>query len=99
MINYEQVSMDIIINAGVAKSNAMFAIRKIKEKNWKEVEQLLLEGKNALTKALQTHFEIIQKESQGQKLEFKLLLMHAEDQLMNAQTCLDLVEELMLLFK
>lgn len=47
----------------------------------------MLEGHHA-------HSGLIQNEANGKKLEFSLIIMHAEDQLMSAETIKDLAIEL-----
>ncbi|ATX71232.1 PTS lactose/cellobiose transporter subunit IIA [Spiroplasma clarkii] len=99
MLDYEKISMEIIINSGVAKSNAIQALKETKVKEFEKANALLKEAKEHLIVASKEHFEIIQKEALGEKIEFKLLLMHAEDQMLNAQTTVDLAEAVIDLFK
>ena len=47
----------------------------------------MLEGHHA-------HSGLIQNEASGKKLEFSLIIMHAEDQLMSAETIKDIAIEL-----
>ena len=52
-----------------------------------EAKGFLLEGHHA-------HSGLIQNEASGKKLEFSLIIMHAEDQLMSAETIKDIAIEL-----
>ncbi|MDQ7863456.1 PTS lactose/cellobiose transporter subunit IIA [Peribacillus frigoritolerans] len=45
------------------------------------------------------HSGLIQQEASGQKVEFSLLLMHAEDQMMSAETINDLVAEMIRMYR
>ncbi|HRM20099.1 MAG TPA: PTS lactose/cellobiose transporter subunit IIA, partial [Trichococcus flocculiformis] len=45
------------------------------------------------------HASLIQKEAAGEKVEFSLIIMHAEDQMMAAETTKLLIEEMIEMFK
>ena len=46
-----------------------------------------------------SHASLIQKEAPGEKLEFSLIIMHAEDQMMAAEPTKLLIEEMIEMFK
>ena len=75
MDNLELVSFQIISAVGVAKSSYIeLAKAKIKE------------GDQEFVKGHEAHAGLIQKEANGEKVVLNILLMHAEDQLMSAET-------------
>ena len=45
------------------------------------------------------HFQLVQKEAQGEKVEISMLFMHSEDHLMSTLTMKELVIELLDIFK
>lgn len=94
MNELELVAFEIISNVGMAKSLAMEAIREARNWNFEEAEKKIDEAKVFLLEGHHAHFDLIQDEANGKKLEFSLIIMHAEDQLMSAETIKDLAIEL-----
>ena len=71
---------------GTAKSMYIEAIQEAKSGNFEKAESLIDEGQKIFVDGHKAHASWIQKEASGEKVEFSLLLMHAEDQLMSAET-------------
>lgn len=94
MNELELVAFEIISNVGMAKSLSMEAIRKAREGNFKEAEKKVREAKGFLLEGHHAHSGLIQDEASGKKLEFSLIIMNAEDQLMSAETIKDIAIEL-----
>ena len=94
MSDIELVAFEIISNVGMAKSLAMEAIREARNGNFEEAEKKLNDAKVFLLEGHHAHFGLIQDEANGKKLEFSLIIMHAEDQLMSAETIKDIAIEL-----
>lgn len=85
MEGLELIAFQIISHAGQAKMLCMKAIDLAEENCFDEAEKTLKEVDEYLKKAHQTHFQLIQDEANGQKADFSLILMHAEDQLMTVE--------------
>ncbi len=94
MSDIELVAFEIISNVGMAKSLAMEAIREARNGNFEEAEKKINDAKSFLLEGHHAHFGLIQDEANGKKLEFSLIIMHAEDQLMSAETIKDIAIEL-----
>lgn len=94
MNEMELVAFEIISNVGMAKSLAMEAIREARSGNFEEAEKKIDEAKVFLLEGHHVHLGLIQNEANGKKLEFSLIIMHAEDQLISAETIKDLAIEL-----
>lgn len=94
MDELELVAFEIISNVGMAKSLAMEAIREARAGNFDEAEKKVSEAKGFLLEGHHAHSGLIQNEANGKKLEFSLIIMHAEDQLMSAETIKDIAIEL-----
>ena len=94
MNELELVAFEIISNVGMGKSLAMEAIREGRQGNYELAEQKLEEAKQFLLQGHHAHAGLIQKEAAGEKLEFSLIIMHAEDQLISAETIKDIAIEL-----
>ncbi|WP_031542721.1 PTS lactose/cellobiose transporter subunit IIA [Mesoplasma photuris] len=93
MLNYEKIAFGIISSAGSAKSYAFEAISEAEDGNYDQANKLIELGREDIIKAEQVHMETISFEAQGNKLEFSILLMHAEDQMMSAQMLLEMAEK------
>lgn len=58
----------------------------------------MADGVKVFVEAHHAHASLIQKEAAGEKSEFSLLLMHAEDQLMTTETLKIVAEEFIELY-
>ena len=90
---------EIISNVGMAKSLAIEALRAVRSDNYAEGEERLAEAAKYLTEGHHAHTSLIQKEAAGEKTEFSLMLMHAEDQMMSAEVIKSLAEEMIEMYK
>ena len=97
MEDLELLSFNIISAVGTAKSRyvqAMYLAEKVDEARAK-----IKEGEESFVKGHEAHASLIQKEACGEKTVPTILLMHAEDQLMNAETTKIMAEEIIKLSK
>ena len=92
MEGLELIAFEIISNVGMAKSLAIEALRAVRSDNYAEGEERLAEAAKYLTEGHPAHTSLIQKEAAGEKTEFSLMLMHAEDQMMSSETILSVVK-------
>ncbi|KIP21023.1 Oligo-beta-mannoside-specific phosphotransferase enzyme IIA component [Anoxybacillus ayderensis] len=95
----EQISFQLILHSGSARSKIIEAIRKYRQGSSEEAERLLNDAEKDLGQAHHIHFQMIQSEASGQQTEFSLLMIHAEDHLMSTLTMKELVKEILDLFK
>ncbi|WP_232827972.1 PTS lactose/cellobiose transporter subunit IIA [Paraliobacillus sp. X-1268] len=86
--------MGIIVNGGNARSNAMRAIAAAKQEKFEEANQFMELASEDLNKAHRIQTDLIQAEARGDKAEISLLMIHAQDHLMNAMTVKDLATEM-----
>lgn len=93
------VAFNIISNVGTAKSLVMEALYAAKERNFELSEKKLKESEQYFIESHKTHTSLIQKEANGEQLQFSLILMHSEDQLMSAETISVLVKEMIEIYK
>ena len=61
-------------------------IHKAEEGEYEEAKKLIEEGNEHYAEGHKAHVEMIQKEASGESVETCLLLIHAEDQMMSAET-------------
>lgn len=95
----EQINFMLILHSGNARSKIIQSLRAYREGNVAEADSLLVQAEDDLKVAHEIHFKMIQQEASGEKVEFALLLMHAEDHLMSTLSMKELVKELLELFK
>ncbi len=98
-MDLEEISFHIILSGGNARSLAMEAMNHAKMGEFDLAEQKIEEANEEMTKAHRFQTELIQGEAQGEKIEIRLLLIHAQDHLMNAITVIDLAKEIIELHK
>lgn len=95
----EAVAFELISNVGEARSLLMEALMLSREEDFEIADKKVTDASKLLSIAHHSHFGLIQKEASGEQLQFSLILMHAEDQLMTTETLKMLVEELILTHK
>ncbi|WP_342268477.1 PTS lactose/cellobiose transporter subunit IIA [Spiroplasma endosymbiont of Aspidapion aeneum] len=98
-ILWDEISMTIISNAGAAKSNSIMAISCMEENKFEEADKLLAEADKYMIIAEKAHMDIIVQEAQGVKHDFKVLFMHAEDQMLTTQVLLIMAQKFYNLYK
>jgi PTS system cellobiose-specific IIA component len=90
----EQIVMELVVNGGDARSKAMQAIRAAKKSDMALAKQKINEANEALNKAHEIQTCLIQNEAAGDHVQVTLLMVHAQDHLMNAMTIRDLASEM-----
>lgn len=86
MEGLELTSFQIISAVGMARSTFIEAVQEARNGNVESANQKIKEGEQFFTKAHAAHADLIQQEAGGNPVQPNLLLMHAEDQLMSAET-------------
>ena len=81
----EMICFQLITSVGNARSLFIEAIREAKKGEYKKAQELMEEGSKSLKEGHSVHFELLQKEAEGQSEPIPLLLIHAEDQMMSAE--------------
>lgn len=99
MEDMELLCFKIISAVGEAKSDYISALEAAKKGEYEKAEEAMKHGDACYVNGHKQHAELITKEANGEKTEVCLLLMHAEDQLMAAETIKLLAAELIELYK
>ena len=86
MEDLELICFKIISSVGEAKSDYIMAMEEAELGNFEKANKLIEEGEKVFLKGHLAHSELITNEASGKSLNINLLLMHAEDQLMSAET-------------
>ena len=95
--NNEQIAFQLILHSGNAKSLLMEAMYKARDGEFEEARRKVNEAKAELRLAHHSQTSLIQSEAGGQQYKINILLVHAQDHLMNTLTTRDLVEEIIYL--
>ncbi len=96
MTNLEQHSMMIVTFAGVAKSAALEAIDLAEQGlDYKEKFQ---EAEDNLKLAGEEHFKVLAL-SANEEIKIDVLFIHAEDQMLNAETTLLLAKKIVKIYE
>lgn len=90
---YEQIIFNVISNAGGARSDALNAMTLARKGQLAEAEKKLADARKSISKAHQIQTDLLQKEVNGVHTPVTLIMVHAQDHLMNAITVIDLVTE------
>ena len=98
-MNIEEQIMQIILFSGNAKNTAFEAIQAAKEKDHEQAKECIEKANQELINAHRVQTTLIQSEIRGEKIEITLLLIHAQDHLMNAITFKDLAIEFVDLYE
>ncbi len=100
----EMAIFGIISSAGMAKSTYITAITLAKNGNISGARAEIIKGREVKAIAQENHLELMQREAQSitdAKDDFKisLLLVHAEDQMMGAETIEIMAKEIIDLYE
>lgn len=90
----ENIIMELIIHAGHSRSCSMEALRAARQHDWEQAEKYLQEAKESAKQAHLIQTELIGEDEGTGKIKVTLIVVHAQDHLMNAILCKDLVEEI-----
>lgn len=80
------ICFELICNVGDARSSFIQAIQEAKNGNYEAAEALIKAGEESFAKGHEVHGKLVQKEAAGESTQVSLLLVHAEDQMMSAET-------------
>lgn len=95
----EKICFQIISYTGEAKSDYIEAMGAAREYDFEKAERLMKEGMAVFVEGHKVHGQLIQKEAAGDNVQLSLLLMHAEDQLLGAETLKVIADELIAVYK
>ncbi|MGL4388701.1 MAG: PTS lactose/cellobiose transporter subunit IIA [Brevinema sp.] len=98
MINerFEEIVMGLVGFAGEGRSLAIEALRCARKGDYEQADTMIAASNEALLEAHHIQTELIQNEINGDAMTISLLMVHAQDHLMNALLAKELVEELIL---
>ena len=89
----------IITYVGTARSCFINAIQCAKKGDFQEADALISQGDEAYTQGHHIHADLLTLDANGKLEHGGLILMHAEDQIMSAETFRVLAEEFIDVYK
>ena len=95
----EQICFQIIAFSGEAFSKMMEAMKVCRTGDYEKADEVMEEASDLLHQAHNAHTNLLVNEAQGKKVEFSVLLGHAQDNLMNTMLTKTLMEEMMSMYK
>lgn len=91
--------MGLIVHSGNTKSECMEAIQLAKKGQIQEAKEKIQLANDSLIEAHHSQTALLSQEARGEKVEVSMLLIHAQDHLMNAITFRDLAIEMIELYE
>lgn len=98
MESIEVISCQLIAASGGAKSSYIEAIEAAKEHDFEKAQALIKEGDEIYLQGHSAHAKLIQM-SANEQLDIPLLLIHAEDQMMNCELMKIFAEQMIYLIQ
>lgn len=99
MDNQEHIVFQMILHGGNGRSSAMEAIAAAKQAEFTKAKEKLQEAADAINQAHKLQSSLIQAEVREEPTKVSLLMVHAQDHLMNAITVKDLAAEFVSLYE
>lgn len=95
----ELMIMELVVNAGEGRSFAMEALKAARTGDFEKAGELVKKSEQSIQNAHKSQIDIISKEAAGQPFPMSLLMVHAQDHVMNAMTVLDMAKEMIQMYK
>lgn len=89
-----EVAFEIIANVGTARGMYIEAVQEAKAGNFDRARELMAEGKQIFVEGHHAHADVLTMQANGIRLPSNIYLMHAEDQLMAADSFETIASEL-----
>lgn len=95
----EQIAFTIISSAGDAQSTMLAALQAARSGDFQQAEDTMKASEKLLLTAHKAQTGLIAKEAGGEKSEYSILMVHAQDHLMNAMLSKLLIKEMIQLYR
>lgn len=93
-MDLEEQVMTLIVSAGSCRSMLMEAMRHSRRGEFEQAEQLVEQARGALHAAHAVQTKLIETDAGEGKLPVHIVMVHAQDHVMNAVLLMDLAEEM-----
>lgn len=91
----ERISFQMISNAGEARNIIYEALDLIRDREYKEAENRIKEAEELILRAHESHARLVKEEAKGNTITPELLLVHAMDILLVAESERDITKKIM----
>lgn len=95
----EELIISLIVTAGESKSCAMEAIQAARDGRWESAAAFLHQSDEAARHCHQTQTQLIGEDEGSGRTPVSLIMVHAQDHIMNAQLCREMAEEIVSLYR
>ncbi len=99
MIALEEAVMEIIVNAGQSRSLCFEALHAARRGNLDEAKSLLREADGYARRAHKMQTKLIEQDAGEARQPMTLIMVHAQDHLMNSLLARELSEEIIHLYQ
>ncbi|MFB4540156.1 PTS lactose/cellobiose transporter subunit IIA [Enterobacter hormaechei subsp. steigerwaltii] len=99
MIALEEAVMEIIVNAGQSRSLCFEALHAARQGNLDEAKSLLREADGYARQAHKMQTKLIEQDAGKARQPMTLIMVHAQDHLMNSLLARELSEEIIHLYQ
>ncbi|KTI90041.1 molecular chaperone TorD [Enterobacter hormaechei subsp. hoffmannii] len=99
MIALEEAVMEIIVNAGQSRSLCFEALHSARQGNLDEAKSLLREADGYARQAHKMQTKLIEQDAGEARQPMTLIMVHAQDHLMNSLLARELSEEIIHLYQ
>ena len=99
MIALEEAVMEIIVNAGQSRSLCFEALHAARQGNLDEAKSLLREADGYARQAHKVQTKLIEQDAGEARQPMTLIMVHAQDHLMNSLLARELSEEIIHLYQ
>ncbi|GEL09164.1 PTS cellobiose transporter subunit IIA [Salisediminibacterium halotolerans] len=90
----QTVAFQIILHSGSARTSIQEAFTQMRNGEYREAEKKLEEANEEIVAAHKSQTELLQKYSHGETITVEIIMVHAQDHLMNVMTLKDMAEEM-----
>lgn len=95
----EELIIGLIVTAGESKSCAMEAIQAARDGRWDSAAAFLHQSDEAARHCHQTQTRLIGDDEGSGRIPLSLIMVHAQDHIMNAMLCREMAEEIVCLYR
>ncbi|MDV7021631.1 PTS lactose/cellobiose transporter subunit IIA [Atlantibacter subterranea] len=99
MMVLEEAVMEIIVNAGQSRSLCFEALHAARQGNFDEANSLLREADGYSRQAHRMQTKLIEQDAGEARQPMTLIMVHAQDHLMNSLLARELCEEILHLYQ
>jgi len=95
----ESIIMELLVNAGSARSQALTALQMARKGDFAAAQQAMEESREFVKHAHKIQTQLIGLDEGTGKLPVNLITVHSQDHLMNAMVIQDLAEDMIELYR